>query len=262
MRRVLSVTRFALRAVYDDLFVLAAMGLVWFAVAVVLPYGVLRFTASTWSPLGTAISTLIALVPALPITGGLYAVATRVAQDEHVTFADFWQGIAQHCLLSLKLGSIVLISGMVLVVDVLFYLNSGVPAFTIIGFLGLWGLLLWMAVQIHLFPMAFLLEQPRLALILKNAGALTLAYPFFVLGILLVAALTTALSLLLLLILLATVWMPFIAVLNSRATLSSLDEAKHYQARGTKGRQERGATEGGHRAGPGHRSEDERRAGE
>ncbi len=260
MRRVLSVTGFALRAVYDDLFALAAMGLIWFTVAVALPYGALRLTSSALSPLGTTIATVIALVPALPITGGLYAVAMRIAQEKRVTFADFWQSIAEHYLLSLKLGGAILISGIVLVVDVIFYLNSGVPAFTIIGLLGLWGLLLWMAVQIHLFPMAFLLEEPRLSLILKNGGALTLAYPFFALGILLVATLATALSLLLLLILLATVWMPFIAVLNSRATLSSLDEAKQYQAKSAEIRRERGAAEGNHRTGPGQGPNGERHA--
>jgi len=245
------VTGFALRAVYDELFALAAMGLIWFAVAALLPYGVLRFTASTLPPTGTAIAALVALIPGLPVTGALYAVAMRIAQEKRVAFADFWQGITQHYLLSLRLGGAILVSGIVLVVDVLFYLNSGVPALTIIGFLGLWGLLLWMAVQIHLFPMAFLLEEPRLSLVVKNGGALTLAYPLFALGILLVLALATALSILLLLILLATVWMPFIAVLSSRATLSSIEEVKHYQAASAEMRQERDKAKSDRRAGQG-----------
>jgi hypothetical protein len=184
----------------------------------------------------------------------------RIAQEKRVTFSHFWQGIAQHYLLSLKLGSTILISGIILVVDVLFYLTSGVPAFTILGLLGLWGLLLWIAVQIHLFPMALLLEEPRLSTILKNGGALTLAYPFFAFGILLVAALATALSLLLLLILLATVWMPFISVLNCRATLSSLEEVKAHQARSAEIGQERETAGDSQRAGRGHKPEDNRHA--
>lgn len=261
MRRVLSVARFALRAVYDDLFLLAAIGLFWFAVAFALPYGALRLTASVLSPLGTAIATVIALVPALPVTGALYAVAMRIAQEKRATFSHFWQGITQHFFLSLKLGGVILVSGMILIVDVLFYLTSGVPAFTVLGLLGLWGLLLWMAVQIHLFPMALLLEEPRLSTILKNGGALTLAYPFFALGILLVAALATALSLLLLLILLATLWMPFLAVLNCRATLSSLEEVKAYQARNVETRREPDATKDNHRPDPGHKPEDDQARG-
>jgi len=262
LRRILSVTGFALRAVYDELFALAGMGLIWFAIAVVLPYGVLRLTASTLSPAGTAIAALIALIPGLPATGALYAVAVRIAQEKRIAFADFWQGIAQHYVLSLKLGGAILASGIILVVDVLFYLNSGVLAFTVIGFLGLWGLLLWTAVQIYLFPMAFLLEEPRLSLVLKNGGALTLAYPFFALGILLVIALATALSVLLLLVLLATVWMPFIAILSSRATLSSTEEVKHYRARSAEIRQEQGRANDDHRADPERGLDEEHQAEE
>jgi hypothetical protein len=236
------------------------MGLVWFVAALLLPYGALRLTASVLSPLATVIATVLALVPALPITGGLYAVAMRIAQEKHITLGSFWQSIARHHLLSLKLGGTILVIGVILVVDVLFYLNSGVPAFTIIGLLGLWGLLFWSVVQIHLFPMTFLLEEPRLSRVLKNAAALTLAYPFFALGILLVIFLATALSLLLLLILLATVWMPFIAILNCRATLSSLDEVKQYRAKAEEIRQEQDAREKGAQAGAEQESEDERSA--
>jgi hypothetical protein len=48
---------------------------------------------------------------------------------------------------------------------------------------------------------------------------------------LIVALLATALSAALLLILLATIWMPFITVLYSRATVSSLQEAQAFQER-------------------------------
>jgi uncharacterized membrane protein YesL len=205
-------------------------------------------TASTVPPLATGFATLVALIPATVVTGGLYAVGMRIAQERRVSFADFWHSIAQHYLLSLKLGATILITGIILLVDVLFYLNTGITALTILGLVGLWGLLLWIAVQIYLFPMAFLLEEPRLTVILKNSGALTLAYPFFALGILVTAALATAVSVLLLLILLATAWMPFIAVLSSRATLSSLDEVKRAQAQSAQRRKESDEAEDGHRS--------------
>ena len=71
----------------------------------------------------------------------------------------------------------------------------------------------------------------RWEVMLKNASLLTLAYPLFALGILVVTALVTALSALLVFILLATVWMPFIAILNSRATMSSLQQVEGHKQR-------------------------------
>lgn len=231
MKRALSVTRFALRALYDELFGLAGMGLVWFAVAILLPYSVLWVGTHILPPAGVVVAVLVALLPGLPVTGGLYYVAIQIVREKRFAFGLFWKGIKEHYLLSLKVGGVILVSGVVLFVDAFFYLNAGTLPLTVIGFLGLWGLIFWAAAQIYLFPMALLLEEPRLSLVLKNVGALVFAYPFFALGILLVTALVTAISLLLLMILIATVWMPFIALLGSRATLSSIDEVERFRAR-------------------------------
>jgi len=250
VKRALSVTRSALRALYDELFALAGMGMIWFAVAVVFPYSVLWLATRMLPPTGAVIAALVALLPGLPVSGGLYYVAVQIAREKRFAFALFWEGIKEHYLLSLKVGGVILASGVVLFVDAFFYLNAGTLPLTVIGFLGLWGLLFWAAAQIYLFPMAFLLEEPRLGLILKNAGALVFAYPFFALGILLVMALATTISLLLLLILVATAWMPFIALLSSRATLSSIDEVKSFRARSAKISEEQDEAATEHRAEP------------
>jgi hypothetical protein len=190
-------------------------------------------------PAGTMLAVLAALVASLPVTGGLYYVAVQIAREQRFAFSLFWEGIRDHYLLSLKLGSVILVSGIILFVDAFFYLNSGVLPLTVLGFFGLWGLLFWAAAQIYLFPMAFLLKEPRLSLILKNAAALVFAYPVFALAILLIMALVTAVSLLLLLILVATAWMPFLALLSSQATLSSIDEVERFRARSAEIREER-----------------------
>jgi len=114
---------------------------------------------------------------------------------------------------------------------VIFYLSSENLAFSVIGFLGIWALLFWLAVQVYLFPLMLMQEDNKVLLIVKNASLLALAYPLFALGILVVTLLATALSVLLIFILLATIWMPFVAVLNSRATVSSLDEVQAYRQR-------------------------------
>lgn len=231
MKRVLPVTWFALRALYDELFSLAGMGLIWFIVAVVVPYGAFYLASLTSIPALVVIAVLISLIPVPPITGAIYSVATLIAREKRIEFGYLWQGFKSSFVLSWKIGGILLVSVLILVVDVWFYFSSDSAVFSVIGFLGLWALLFWLGVQIYLFPLAFVQEDHSLKLMLKNASLLTLAYPLFALGILVVTALVTALSVLLVFILLATVWMPFIAILNSRATVSSLQQVEGYRQR-------------------------------
>jgi uncharacterized membrane protein YesL len=125
-------------------------------------------------------------------------------------------------------AGLLLAIGAILVVDVLFYLRSSNTLFAIIGFLGIWALVLWLAIQIYLFPLMIHQEDKRLGLILKNGSLLTLAYPFFALGIIIGIVLVTALSVLLI-ILLPTLWMPLVTLINNRALVSSLGEVEQYQ---------------------------------
>ena len=75
-------------------------------------------------------------------------------------------------------------------------------------------------------PMKKVYSEPRF---LKNASLLTLAYPFYALVTLIIALLATALSVALVFVLVATIWMPFVAVLFSRATVSSLKQVEAYR---------------------------------
>jgi uncharacterized membrane protein YesL len=230
MNRVLPIAWFAVRKVYEELFPLVGMGLIWFVAAVALPLGVFSLTTTYVPMLGLVIvATLIALIPAPPATAAIYYVASELAREKRIEFGYFWTALKKYFWQSWKVGAIVLVSGAVLIVDVLFYFSSESTVFAVIGFLGLWALLFWIAIQVHLFPLLVMQEDVRVALVLKNSALLTLAYPFFVLGILIVALLATALSTLLVFVLLATLWMPFVAVLFCRATLSSLDQVQSFR---------------------------------
>lgn len=243
MRRIFPVAWFAMRALYDELFLMAGMGLIWFLVAIAVPYGVYYLASLSGSIALIIIGVLIALIPVPPITGALYYVATHIAREKRIEFVYLWTGLKSYFWQSWKIGGIILLSGVILVVDVWFYFNYPSIVAAAIGFLGLWVLVFWAAIQIYLFPLTLLQEDQRLLLILKNAALLTLAFPLFALGILVVMALATALSALLLFVLLATVWMPFIAILGSRATISSLEEVDAIRQRQAEIEQERETAE-------------------
>lgn len=230
MKRALAVTWFALRGVYDELFPLVGIGLLWFVIAVLLPYGVFWLTSTVTPTLAVIIPlVLISLIPAPPITAAVYHVTSYIAQEKRIEFSYFWEGFKSYFGLSWKVSGILLVVGAVLAFDILFCFNNPNFIFSVIGFVGVWALLFWAAIQIYLFPLMVHQEDKSLKLILKNASLLTLAYPFFVLVLLIVIILFTALSTLLMLILLATLWMPFISLLNNRALVSSLDQVEQYR---------------------------------
>jgi uncharacterized membrane protein YesL len=228
MKRVIGVAWFAIRAVYDEMFLLAGMGLIWFLVGIVAPMGLFTL-ASLLSPVARWVGLLLGLLVLLPpVTAGLYSVAIEIAREKRIEFGYFWSGIRSYARLSWALGAVVLASGIIVVIDAVFYLSFDNVVFNVFGFLGLWALLFWLAAQIYLFPLMIMLKDKQFKLSVRNTSLLALAYPFFALGVLIVALLVTALSTVLF-VPLATIWMPFIALLYSRATISSLQEAETFQ---------------------------------
>jgi hypothetical protein len=229
MRRVLAVTWFALRAAYDELFLLTIAGLLWFILVLVIPFALFwlinKFVAIPWV---TIVAVLASLIPAPPATAALYYVAHHLANRRVVRFGDLLEGFRTYLVPSFKIAGLLLVSGAVLVGDVVFYLNTQSTLFAILGLLGLWALAFWLGIQVYLFPLLISQEDKSLKLILKNASLLTLAYPFFSLGIWIVVVLATVVSALAV-ILLGTLWMPFIALLNSRALISSLDQVERFR---------------------------------
>ncbi len=229
MKRALTVAWFALRALYDEMFLMGAMGFIWFLVALVLPYGVYYLVSLIGSVGLTIAAVAISLIPLPPITGALYSVAIRIAREERIELGYLWAGFKAHFGQSWKVGLIALLGVGILVVDVIFYLGSENVVFRVIGFVVLWALLFWALIQIYLMPLSLIQEDLRLRTMLKNASLLTLAFPLYGVTILVVAVLATALSALLLVFLLATLWMPFIAILTCRATISSVREVEAIQ---------------------------------
>ena len=245
MKRVPGVIWFAIRNVYDELFPLSGMGLIWFVMAVVPPLGVLQLVA-TYLPNNVALGIvllLISMIPGPPATAALYYVTSLMAREKRIEFNYFWQGLKTYYWRSWIVAGVLLVIGVILVVDVVFYLRSSNTFFAIIGFIGIWALALWLAIQIYLFPLMIHQEDKRLRLIFKNGSLLTLAYPFFALGILIGIVLVTALSGLLI-ILLPTLWMPLVTLINNRALVSSLGEVEQYQQAQEELEQEEAESEG------------------
>jgi uncharacterized membrane protein YesL len=230
-RRTLSVAWFAVRGTYEDLMVLSGMGFLWFLMSVALPYGVFLLTARfmPWPALSIAL-TVLSLVLVPPSTAAIFDVAWHLAREKRIEFAYFWQGLREYFWPSWKLSGIMLVALGILLADAYFFFRGQGSFFAILGFIMLWALFFWIAIQVYLYPLLIALEEKRLGIMFRNAAQLVAAFPLFCLLILIVALVLTVLSVLLFLPL-ATFWMPLIALLFSRAFTAAWDEAVSIQQR-------------------------------
>lgn len=230
-KRTWSVAWFAIKGTYDEFFMLSGMGLLWFLMAVALPYGVFFLAANflPWPALSmalTALSTI--LVP--PATAALFHVAWYLARERRIEFGYFWQGFQEYFGPSWKVSGVMLVALVILLADAYFFLQAQRSLFALLGFLILWVLLFWAVIQVYLYPLLIALEEKRLGMMFRNAAQLVLAFPLFSLFTLIVALLITALCVVTF-VPLVTVWMPCVALLFSRAFRSSWNEAVSIQQR-------------------------------
>ncbi len=229
MSRLFKVVWFSIRAVYDNLFMLGGAGGLWLIMSVLLPAGVWWLTdAFLPFPLLAFPLRLASLLLIPPSTAAVYDLTFQMAKTRRVELADWWAGFRAYLRPSFQIAGVLAVSGVILAVDLLFYLgNSQQIVFLVIGLAGLWVAIFWFGIQIYLWPLLVSQEEKRQAQLWKNAALLALAFPFFAVGVLIVTALITALSVAMPPLLL--VWMPLVAMLNNRAFLSTLDEVNAIQ---------------------------------
>ena len=230
-KRALGVTWFALRVTYEEFFALSGMGLIWFLAAVGLPLGVAGLTAQTLPWQVSMALTAVSLILAPPATAAIYHVAWYLAHERRIEFVYFWHGFKEYFGWSWKVAGVMLVVGAIVAADVLFFINAPAGFFKSVGLiLMLWVLVFWVGIQVYLFPLMVALEEKRLVPMFKNSAQLVIAFPLFCLVMVLIAVLGTVLSVVLTLLLLS-VWMPFIAILFSRAFASSWEAAVRIQQR-------------------------------
>jgi uncharacterized membrane protein YesL len=230
-KRALSVTWFALRVTYEEFFALTGMGFLWFLVAVALPFGVAGLTAQALPWQVSLGLTALSLLLAPPATAAIYHVAWYLAHERRIEFVYVWHGFKEYFWWSWKVTGVMLVVGAILAADVLFFYRVQSGVFALVGLiLMLWLLVFWIGIQVYLFPLMVALEEKRLVQMFKNSAQLMIAFPLFCLLMVLIALLSTVLSVVLVL-LLVSVWMPFVAILFSRALASSWEEAVTIQQR-------------------------------
>ena len=132
-----------------------------------------------------------------PATAGLHYVThrlTRPDKDEQTTWRHFFAGFRQYWRASWQVAVSNLIILLVLVVNIGFYVNLSTPGLRLISVPLFYLLLLWMGMQLYLFPLLIEQEDKHIPLIFKNAFLLTARNMGFtlVLGLLLISMILVA----------------------------------------------------------------------
>ncbi len=132
--------------------------------------------------------TSLPLVTLPAATGALFFLAHRVVRDERdlddsATISDFWAGFRRYWRRSTLLWLLDAAALMVLLVSLRFYLTSPQVLFNWLAGPVVLLLLIWLAMQVFLFPLLIIYEEKPLKEILRLASMLVLSYPLLCLGL-------------------------------------------------------------------------------
>ncbi len=203
----------AIASFYAEMFFLLGISLLWWGtggifVGVAGLIGWMLFT--TGGPWWLA--PLVA-IPAGPALAALAVVARRCARDIRVDRSFYFDGLRAYWRQGLALSAIGMVMLSLFCLNFLFYF--GQPALLLVAFSALWAYLalLWIGVQLYVYPILTALEQPKVLLALRNAVLVAVANPFYSTLLVILGAALTALSVLLV-ILLPIVWPAVMALLG------------------------------------------------
>lgn len=214
--RAFSVAGRALFALYNGLFFLIGMSLLWWVTG-----GFLVVLAAIWAwSLFTVggpwwLAPLVA-IPAGPAAAALAVVARRSARDVHVNRSFYLEGLKTYWRQALALSAIGMIGLTLMSLNVLFYRFQQNVLLQALTFLWVYLILLWVSVQLYVYPILVSLERPTIWLALRTALAAAFANPFFSLLLVLIAAALTVLSVVLP-ILLLFIWPALMLLLGAQA---------------------------------------------
>jgi uncharacterized membrane protein YesL len=144
---------------------------------------------------------MLPLITWPPATAGLFHVVrrlTRLEESEQTTWRHFFAGFKLYWLKSWQLMAINLAIGFVIIVSFLFYLARSQFLLRLVSVPIFYIMLVWLGMQLYLFPLLIEQKNKQIKLIFKNAIVLALGNVVFtaVLGLLLLSVIlvTTTLS--------------------------------------------------------------------
>jgi uncharacterized membrane protein YesL len=193
------VIGYSIRDFYEEMFLFVPLNLLWWL-------------------------TLVLVVPLAPATAGLCQLSYRIAHEQRVDSSFFKDAFKAFFWSSLRVGVLNIVILITFVVNLWFYsqIEGWMRFITIIW---IYGVILWVAAQIYLFPLLFEQKEPKALMVIRNAAVLVLAQPLFTLIVLILALVLTAICFALP-VLAVLIWPGLMSLIGSRALADILEQAR------------------------------------
>ena len=205
MKHAFQITWISLRDTYEEMFILVGVNLLTLLLC-------------------------IPVVTAPPALAGLHNLGFFIATEKRIELSVYWQGFRENLLYSWKLAALNIFIFGVLGWDIWFYLGKVQSSWRVLGFVGIWILVIWLVAQLYIFPFLVRMEERKIFPLAKNAVLLTLAYPVFSLTAALLLVLLLALSIILP-ILFILIGLSFAAVMGAHALRHGLEMVEEFRER-------------------------------
>jgi uncharacterized membrane protein YesL len=123
------------------------------------------------------------VVTAIPATGGLFYATNKLAHGHSADWRTLIEGFRLYFWQSWVIGLISVVLVVVFATNFLFYSFADAGLAVWIRGMVIVLALLWLAIQIYLFPLLMEQEHPHLRLALRNSLVIILKRPLFTLGV-------------------------------------------------------------------------------
>lgn len=211
-------------ALYDELFFLVGINLLWWATGGIFVAGaallgwLLLETGGPWwiAPL--------AALPAGPAIAALAVVARRCAREIHVDRSYYFNGLKAFWRQALALSALGTVGLALLAFNMIFYFLQQNSLLQLLAILWAYLALLWLSAQLYAYPILVSMDRPRLLTALRLAVAAAFANPLFSLLLAVIAGALTALSILIPILLLLA-WPALMSLLGVQALRLFLQRA-------------------------------------
>lgn len=224
MGRAFRVFWAAVRDCFDEFLLLAACNVIWAVLSVPLIAFAL-FTLQEGASLFASAAVLLAVLPMGPASAGLAALAHRISEGRTISFRDFFAAMRRYARISWLVMGLWMFGLLIILFDIAFYARIENLFGAVLSGLWLYLLVIWLAIQIYLFPLIMLQERHDLRLLVRNTLIMTMGRPIFTLTTTLLMSVVLVVSYTLLApLFLATI--SLLAVWGMRAATTLIEEEK------------------------------------
>ena len=176
-----AITWTSIKDVYDELYRIIGMNLMWFAVSAVMFVVINVIIAVIWgesiiASFAIGVTGLILVIGPNPAAAGLHYFTRHMVKDEILHFSFFWEGLRMFWRKATYIFLISLGVAGILLVNMGFYFDRGQENVIFTGvavFIG-WVTVVWLMMQPYMLPMLIEQEDKRILIVLRNSLLLAL----------------------------------------------------------------------------------------